>query len=614
MSCGTFKRQLDGILKEKKYLGDGDHILYCWVDECRQAIAENDASGAENALDRLTMELDEEEKTIAAAFNRFDVSRTGVLSPNELKFMLSYLGFPNSDADRKMLMSVVDTDGDGDVSFPEFLSYVGAMGGSERLFEKRRKEIDSEGSMGDKEDLKNNLKQAGIMEEAQRDWRLVVAPSELVAAAELVSCQQKAVKHIRTLSKANHDRALPDLQRKVNKMGYADEDLWFCLSWIRELAPIIVHINLDKIGPFLEKDDHYRNQFETAQLGGLMNTKVREKWEKDLFGNTYKDAKAFDRPKYGVQNIWNDYRGVLGAKQYGDSYLVLKDVRLRCTFAPEDSANLQAKRLSVLDFYGHVLNEYSDKELEETLKVCKGEGSLGDSEAVIEKWGKYKEAQIHGEVDLTKHCERLVVNERHRSQKKWVEGIAKKHGFALSWMDDMKEAMAKEGKSGLGVTADEMKARLSKMQSSTDVEDDGECPVGMCIKCRSRPVAPGVTKNGKPFKTCCKGCVMGFGHDITCGKVDASKLGPGLCKMGCGRGVAKGAGGKSFDTCCRLCAKGYGMHDVSCGVDTTGVGPGYCQKACGRKVAPGTTKSGKAFTTCCRGCAMGKGHSPDCIA
>lgn len=32
-----------------------------------------------------------------------------------------------------------------------------------------------------------------------------------------------------------------------------------------------------------------------------------------------------------------------------------------------------------------------------------------------------------------------------------------------------------------------------------------------------RQVAPGTTKRGKPFDTCCRGCVMGFGHDMTCG-------------------------------------------------------------------------------------------------
>lgn len=32
----------------------------------------------------------------------------------------------------------------------------------------------------------------------------------------------------------------------MKKLGYTETDLWMVLSWIRELAPIIVHINLDK--------------------------------------------------------------------------------------------------------------------------------------------------------------------------------------------------------------------------------------------------------------------------------------------------------------------------------------------------------------------------------
>lgn len=78
----------------------------------------------------------------------------------------------------------------------------------------------------------------------------------------------------------------------------------------------------------------------------------------------------------------NDPRGVVKCKQYGDSYLVLKDCRLRCTFSPEDSANLKADRLAVLDFYGHVLAGYDDQELVETIKVATQTDAalLGDSE------------------------------------------------------------------------------------------------------------------------------------------------------------------------------------------------------------------------------------------
>merc|ERR1712190_293500 len=130
-----------------------------------------------------------------------------------------------------------------------------------------------------------------------------------------------------------------------------------------------LHVNLSKMMSFMENDTHYRNQFETKTSGGLLKPAVREKWEKDLFGGAYDKAKGFDRPKYGVLNPMNDYRGVVKCAQYGDSYIVLKDVRLRSTFSPEDSANLKAERLAVLDFYGHVLHEYSNDELKETIKI-----------------------------------------------------------------------------------------------------------------------------------------------------------------------------------------------------------------------------------------------------
>merc|ERR1719326_1066858 len=261
-----------------------------------------------------------------------------------------------------------------------------------------------------------SLLEAGIADDAQACWRLVVPPTEFVEAGKLVDCQKKAIKHIRTLAKSNHEAALPRVQGRIKKLGFSDNDLWMTLAWIRELAPIIVHTNLDKIMQHMETDTHYRNQFETASSGGLLKPAVREKWERDLFGGEYDKASGFDRCKYGVLNVMNDYRGVVKCAQYGDSYLVLKDTRLRCTFSPEDSANLKSERLAVLDFYAHVLNEYSDDELRETLKVANSAEAavLGDSDRVGNM--KYKEAQIHGEVSFSKHVDRLVVNERHKKE------------------------------------------------------------------------------------------------------------------------------------------------------------------------------------------------------
>jgi len=199
-----------------------------------------------------------------------------------------------------------------------------------------------------------------------------------------------------------------------------------------------------------------------------LKTEARVKWERGLFGIAYDKASPFDRPKYGVQNIVNDFRGVMGCIQYGDSYIVLKDVRLRCTLSPEDSANLPAKRLSVPDFYAHVLAEYTDNELKETIRVAAGgDEKLGNSKSVIEKWGKYKEVQIHGEIDLNKHVDRIVVAERHKNQQSLMEGIANSHGWRLTWMKDMKKEL-EEKAGGREMDDEKWKEKLAKLKKEQD--------------------------------------------------------------------------------------------------------------------------------------------------
>jgi hypothetical protein len=455
-----------------------------------------------------------------------------------------------------------------------------------------------------------SLRETGIDDEAQAYWRLVAPQSEFQVIDGLIKCQKDALSTIRRLAKSNHTAALPKVQQRVLRMGYKDEDLWMTLAWIRELAPIIVHLNLDKMLQFMEKDTHYRNQFETASSGGLLKPAVREKWERDLFSGKYDGAQGKDRCKYGVQNVMNDYRGVVKCSQYGDSYMILKDVRLRCTFSPEDSANLKAERLAVLDYYAHVLNEYSDAELKETLNVAnsKDAAKLGDSDAVGKM--KYKEAQIHGQVAFTEHVERLVANNRHKAGglESRLKAVCKKFGWQFSWMDEEKARMQAEDKKKMaGTTWEERLAKLDSLGATMEIPK-GYCKVGC-----GRKVHPGETRSGKKFTTCCKGCIMGFGHDANCGQIDASKVGPGLCKMGCGRPVAEGRDtkGRKLDTCSKECALGI-AHKATCGTRKDEIPAGGCSKGCGRKVAPGTMKNGRPFVTCCRDCALGKGHAEDC--
>jgi hypothetical protein len=345
----------------------------------------------------------------------------------------------------KKFIDILDKNDDDVISFDEFLQGVGRLGGCVKLFEVRRKQIEGrinlKDSQNDKNFLRSQLLACGIDQDAQSTWQTVTSGSEFDTAAALVPCQKEALRHIRNIAQTNHNEALPKLLKRVKTLNFDDDHLYMCLAWIRELSPIIIHINLDKVMPVLLDDTHYRNQFETNTSSGLLKPTIRVKWENKLFGPAYDDAEGFHRPKYGVQNVWNDHRGVMGCKQYGDSYIVLKDIRLRCTLSPQDSGNLDSKRLAVLDYYAHVLLEYSDKELAEILRISEGGAErVGDSEAVIQNWGKYKEAQIHGPIKLDEHVDRLVVSDRHKENldQAKIDEIVQKHGWKFSWSQEMK--------------------------------------------------------------------------------------------------------------------------------------------------------------------------------
>ena len=49
------------------------------------------------------------------------------------------------------------------------------------------------------------------------------------------------------------------LQLRVAKLGFSDMELWQTLSWIRELCPLIVHLNLDKVRENLHIEDENVN-------------------------------------------------------------------------------------------------------------------------------------------------------------------------------------------------------------------------------------------------------------------------------------------------------------------------------------------------------------------
>ncbi|CAE7224734.1 Nuak2 [Symbiodinium microadriaticum] len=135
------------------------------VQECETAVCEGDEDKAKDILERLEHEVELETTTLAAAFNLFKKPGKETLSEAEalcsasaviasaayssqIRTMLEYLGFPKEDDDVEKLLKAVDTDGDRQMSLVEFHQYVARMGGSLRLFEIRRRQMEAKHGWG----------------------------------------------------------------------------------------------------------------------------------------------------------------------------------------------------------------------------------------------------------------------------------------------------------------------------------------------------------------------------------------------------------------------------------------------------------------------------------
>ncbi|KAJ5067237.1 hypothetical protein M0811_13107 [Anaeramoeba ignava] len=213
------------------------------------------------------------------------------------------------------------------------------------------------------------------------------------------------MKYVVSQSKPKSEKTYPIVLTRIKGLGYIENELKKTLLYIRDEAPIISQVCSTTVLPKLVKDTHFRNLFEVGTGRGCTDQNARGGWENNLFNNIYKDAKPHERVKYGSLNIVNDPNGVQAAAGYGDSYLVFKNVRLRTTFASQDtSANPQ---LACCEYYTHVLSEYSDAELTALMDVANGYIPWHDSSVI----SSYKEIQIHGPILLKRDVKAIVISQ-----------------------------------------------------------------------------------------------------------------------------------------------------------------------------------------------------------
>ncbi|CAE7603115.1 unnamed protein product [Symbiodinium natans] len=72
------------------------------------------------------------------------------------------------------------------------------------------------------------------------------APRELDAANVLTEQQTKAVQYVASMARPKSQSAEPGLQRRLSKWGYGKDTLAKVLAYIRDEAPIVIHVDLVK--------------------------------------------------------------------------------------------------------------------------------------------------------------------------------------------------------------------------------------------------------------------------------------------------------------------------------------------------------------------------------
>lgn len=232
-------------------------------------------------------------------------------------------------------------------------------------------------------------------------------------------------------SKKLSDDAYPILLQRVLALGETEERLKRTLLYIRDEAPIIIHVNAFIITNFLIKDEFYRNQFETKSSNGYLCQDTRTRWEDRMFNSIYHDSPGFDRVKYGVLNIYNNPIGVSSAICYGEENIVLKNVRLRTSFASCDSGEDRAV-IASCEYYCHVLYTFPESELLTTIKVANNvsdDPHFHDDESSCQI-NDYKEIQIHGPISLDTDVEALIVDPNTPSLPE-LKAFCRKNGIVL---------------------------------------------------------------------------------------------------------------------------------------------------------------------------------------
>ncbi|MCX3063846.1 DUF3626 domain-containing protein [Streptomyces beihaiensis] len=249
------------------------------------------------------------------------------------------------------------------------------------------------------------------------------------APATLTAAQESALRRIRAAGDRERGRALGRLLGH----GVTEEDAERLCGLLRGHARVTLNFHPDRlladhrgtVADRLAADGRYRGQYETGLSNGSRSAHpggLRDSWEERLFGGAYTGAAARERPKYGALNLMRHADGA--APRFGSCHVRLRpEVSGRATFCFGDS-HVGPKDLGTIDAFLPVLAALvTDAAASgQSLGVAGADpvaeiGALAEAAAarpVGRALDHYVEAQVHGDVDLARDAEAIVVDPSFR--------------------------------------------------------------------------------------------------------------------------------------------------------------------------------------------------------
>jgi hypothetical protein len=157
----------------------------------------------------------------------------------------------------------------------------------------------------------------------------------------------------------------------------------------------------------------YKSQFETNTSNGGLSAHPggdRWKWESRIFGHAYDTVAPQERPKYGALNYKRCSNGA--SPRFGSAYLRLKENCLdRATYCYPDSYFQPT--------------DFGTAQRMDLIRLA-----LSDNKDLLDD---YIEAQIHGELNLLRDVEAIVLDPSYRDTE--VEELASKLGCEVEFHD-----------------------------------------------------------------------------------------------------------------------------------------------------------------------------------